>query len=90
MSLLLCRTLLRGREETADVFNLACSGIPKNAFDWDHILLPAHFAVWLASGEADFLHGRFLWAHWDVDEMIEKFPARIEKEPQFLKFGLTA
>jgi hypothetical protein len=28
--------------------------------------------VWLASDEADFLSGRFLWASWDVDELIAK------------------
>jgi hypothetical protein len=25
--------------------------------------------VWLSSKEAKFLHGRTIWAHWDVDEM---------------------
>lgn len=45
--------------------------------EWVDIHLPAHFAVWLASPEADFLHGRFLWAHWDVEQMIQDFPARI-------------
>ena len=28
--------------------------------------------MWLASSEADFLKGRFVWANWDVDEMLEK------------------
>lgn len=31
--------------------------------------LPAHFQVWLASPEADFLKGKFVWANWDVDEL---------------------
>ncbi|KAJ3538102.1 hypothetical protein NM208_g6044 [Fusarium decemcellulare] len=31
--------------------------------------LPAHFAVWAATPEAEFLHGRFAWASWDVEEM---------------------
>ena len=34
--------------------------------------LPAHFAVWLASEEADFLRGRFVWSNWDVVELQEK------------------
>jgi hypothetical protein len=34
--------------------------------------LPGGFCLWLASSEADFLKGRFLWAHWDVDELISK------------------
>lgn len=38
---------------------------------WDNVNLPGHFAVWLASPEAEFLKGRYLWAHWDVDELIE-------------------
>lgn len=32
--------------------------------------LPAGFAVWLTSPEADFANGRMLWAHWDVDELL--------------------
>lgn len=32
--------------------------------------LPGDFAVWLASPEANFLNGRFVWAQWDVDELI--------------------
>jgi NAD(P)-dependent dehydrogenase (short-subunit alcohol dehydrogenase family) len=31
--------------------------------------LPAYFAVWLSSPEADFVKGRFLWANWDVNEL---------------------
>ena len=31
--------------------------------------LPANFNVWLASPEARFLNGRFVWANWDVDEL---------------------
>jgi hypothetical protein len=25
--------------------------------------------VWLASREADFLKGKYIWANWDVEEM---------------------
>ncbi|KAI5360706.1 Putative short-chain dehydrogenase/reductase SDR, NAD(P)-binding domain superfamily [Septoria linicola] len=35
----------------------------------DHVSLPAHFNVWLASPEANFLKGRFSYANWDVDEL---------------------
>ena len=56
--------------------------------EWEDIQLPAHFAVWLASPEADFLHGRFVWAHWDVDEMIDSFPTRLAREPNFLRFDV--
>ncbi|KAK5674974.1 hypothetical protein LTS10_012386 [Elasticomyces elasticus] len=34
------------------------------------ISLPAGFAVWLASPAAAWTGGKFLWAHWDVDELI--------------------
>ena len=33
------------------------------------VSLPASFNVWLASSEARFLKGKFLWANWDVDEL---------------------
>ena len=37
--------------------------------DIDPVSLPASFNVWLASLEARFLKGKFLWANWDVDEL---------------------
>lgn len=33
------------------------------------VSLPASFNVWLASPEARFLKGKFLWCNWDVDEL---------------------
>ncbi len=33
------------------------------------VQLPADFTVWAASPEADFLHGKLVWASWDVDEL---------------------
>lgn len=35
-------------------------------------MLPAHFAVWLCSPEADFAKGKFLWASWDILELKKK------------------
>ncbi|KAK9780156.1 putative oxidoreductase [Seiridium cardinale] len=35
----------------------------------DDVSLPAGFNVWLASPEARFLKGKFLWVNWDVDEL---------------------
>jgi hypothetical protein len=35
----------------------------------DLVSLPAGFNVWLASPEARFLKGKFLWSNWDVDEL---------------------
>lgn len=37
--------------------------------DFNLVSLPASFSVWLASPEARFLKGKFLWANWDVDEL---------------------
>lgn len=55
---------------------------------WDDVKLPGNFAVWLAGPEGTFLHGRFVWAHWDVDELIA-LKGRVEKEPGFLQLGLV-
>lgn len=33
------------------------------------VALPADFAVWVVSPEASFLNGKFVWAHWDVDDL---------------------
>ncbi|OTA87172.1 hypothetical protein M434DRAFT_81525 [Hypoxylon sp. CO27-5] len=58
-------------------------------FDFDNEDLPGHFAVWAASSEAEFLHGRFVWAAWDIDELrggeIRKL---IEEEPYYLQIGV--
>jgi NAD(P)-dependent dehydrogenase (short-subunit alcohol dehydrogenase family) len=54
---------------------------------WDEEDLPAHFALWLAGPETRFLHGRFMWANWDVDELIV-LKERLEKEEAFLTIGL--
>lgn len=42
--------------------------------------------MWAASDEAKFLHGRFVWANWDVDELqTGPLRERIENDPGFLK-----
>lgn len=45
-------------------------------------------AVWAASREAEYLHGRFVWANWDVDEVKRVLGEQIAKEPNFLKVGI--
>ncbi|KAI2619946.1 NAD(P)-binding protein [Hypoxylon sp. NC1633] len=64
------------------------SGIARADFDWDDINLPGDFAVWAATPEAAFLHGRFVWAHWDVDEMKTLIRKRIDEDPDYLKVGV--
>lgn len=34
--------------------------------------LPGHFYVWLASDEAKFLKGKYVWANWDAKELLER------------------
>ncbi|KAF9065539.1 short-chain dehydrogenase/reductase [Rhodocollybia butyracea] len=62
----------------------------KSLFKWDSFELPANFAVWAASPEASWLHGRFVWAHWDVTEL--KADLRIQKLVEgkggYLKLGV--
>lgn len=48
--------------------------------------LAASFVVWAASTEAAFLKGKFVWANWDVNELIAKKEA-LEASPQ-LTIGL--
>lgn len=55
----------------------------ESAFDWEDIRLPGDFAVWLASPEAKFLAGKFVWAQWDVDELLT-LKARLEANPALL------
>jgi hypothetical protein len=31
--------------------------------------LPGQFHVWLASPEAEFMKGKFVWVNWDVEEL---------------------
>ncbi|KAH8810621.1 putative oxidoreductase [Xylogone sp. PMI_703] len=66
--------------------NREAGGIAALGFE-DDISLPASFNVWLASPEARFLKGKFLWANWDVDELKAK-AQEIEKST-YLNIGLT-
>jgi hypothetical protein len=50
--------------------------------------LPGDFSVWLASPEADFLNGRYVWAAWDVDEMIA-MKEKLASDPFLLTMGLV-
>ncbi|KAI0815863.1 putative short-chain dehydrogenase [Xylaria sp. FL0064] len=66
------------------------SGWTEDALPWDHIDLPGHYAVWAASPEAKFLHGRFTWASWDVDQLKDgELRKRIDEDPYFLRIGVN-
>ena len=53
----------------------------------EDVALPAAFCVWLVSQEAVFLRGRFLWASWDVDELVA-MKDDFEKNPALARIGL--
>ncbi|MCJ1318934.1 hypothetical protein MMC15_004266 [Xylographa vitiligo] len=62
-------------------------GAEKFPVQWDDVELPGQFAVWLASGQAGFLRGRFVWGNWDVGELLER-REEIEREG-LLKVGVV-
>lgn len=62
-------------------------GMNEESIAWDDVQLPGQFAVWLASKEAMFLRGRFVWANWDVEELVER-KKEFESDPELLKVGL--
>ena len=49
--------------------------------------LSAGFCLWLCHPEAAFLSGKFLWAQWDVPELLGK-KAWIEEQSWNLEIGL--
>ncbi|KAK5172685.1 uncharacterized protein LTR77_002805 [Saxophila tyrrhenica] len=64
------------------------AGYKEDQLSYDSPALPAHFAVWLCSAEADMVKGKMLWAAWDVEQLREK-QETIEKDPSQLVMGLT-
>lgn len=51
--------------------------------------LPGHYAVWAASDDAAFLHGRFTWTAWDVDDLrTEAVGERIINDEKYLRIGV--
>ncbi|KAF5667148.1 short-chain alcohol dehydrogenase/reductase [Fusarium heterosporum] len=61
----------------------------ENSLEWDDIKLPGDFAVWAASDEAEFLHGRFVWARWDIDELkTGLLRKKIESDPSIFRVGV--
>ncbi|RAH47356.1 SDR family NAD(P)-dependent oxidoreductase [Aspergillus brunneoviolaceus CBS 621.78] len=38
----------------------------------DQAELPGPFYVWLASAEAEFLKGKFVWVNWDAEELVKR------------------
>ena len=45
--------------------------------------------MWAAFDEAVFLHGRFTWAAWDVDDLRSgEVKQHIEKDDKYLRIGV--
>ncbi|KAK6843160.1 hypothetical protein PG987_004020 [Apiospora arundinis] len=53
------------------------------AWEGDDINLPAHFLVWAASQEAEFLRNKLVFATWDVDELVTR-KEEISNTPELL------
>jgi short-subunit dehydrogenase len=62
-------------------------GLTEDSRPWDSAQLSGGFAVWLASKEASFLKGRYVWANWDVPELVQR-KGEFESDPELLKMGL--
>ena len=39
---------------------------------YDVVELSGHFTAWLASDEAAFLKGRYIWVNWDAQELLSR------------------
>ncbi|PNP51269.1 hypothetical protein FNYG_15906 [Fusarium nygamai] len=65
------------------------AGYTEESFQWNHPDLPGQFALWLASSEAKFLHGRFVWAEWDVDQLKSGvLRKKIDEDSYHFKVGV--
>jgi len=62
--------------------------VSEDAMVFEDVQIPGDFAVWLASPEAEFLNGRFVWAEWDVDDLLT-LKEKVAKNPNFLTTGLV-
>ncbi|KAK5112201.1 hypothetical protein LTR85_011634 [Meristemomyces frigidus] len=67
---------------------LAEANVPEGMVVWESVKVPGDFAVWLAGPEAEFLNGRFVWAQWDVDELIA-MKKKLASDPSLLTITLA-
>lgn len=51
------------------------------------VSLPAGVMVWLASPEAGFLKGKYIWANWDIDEMKARADEIADSDLLTMKLG---
>ncbi|KAF2126489.1 NAD(P)-binding protein [Dothidotthia symphoricarpi CBS 119687] len=58
--------------------------------DFDSEELTGAFAVWAASKEAAFLHGRFVWCSWDVEELATgEIRKRLDEDFYYLRTSIV-
>jgi hypothetical protein len=66
------------------------NGLMSNTDSWQPGELTGAFAVWAASKEAAFLHGRFVWSSWDVEEMATgDIRKRIDEDYYYLRGSIV-
>ncbi|KAI0161127.1 NAD(P)-binding protein [Hypoxylon sp. FL1284] len=66
------------------------NGFTKDSIAWQDGALSGQFAVWAATPDAAFLHGRFVWANWDVEGLkTGELRKRIDEDPEYLKIGVN-
>ncbi|KAL4731182.1 hypothetical protein ACLX1H_000143 [Fusarium chlamydosporum] len=62
------------------------SGYTEETLPWTDENLPGSFAVWASSTEAQFLHGRFVWCTWDVNDLASgELRTQFDSDPWLLK-----
>lgn len=75
--------------DDGECFPVACCLLFLNLSDKLTEYLPGNYAVWAASQEAKFLHGRFTWAAWDVEELAKgEKRSSLDSNPNLLKIGV--
>ncbi|KAH6608571.1 hypothetical protein Trco_001917 [Trichoderma cornu-damae] len=57
-------------------------GHDESSLPWDN-----DFCVWASTDAAKFLHGKFVWTNWDVDELLQR-QSEISSNPGMLRIGL--
>ncbi|KAJ4029050.1 hypothetical protein NW760_014936 [Fusarium oxysporum] len=64
-------------------------GVNEDMLPFDEPELPASFAVWASSKEAQFLHRRYIFASWDVDELAAgDLRKRFDEDIEFLRISV--
>ncbi|KAK4163992.1 hypothetical protein QBC43DRAFT_353685 [Cladorrhinum sp. PSN259] len=64
-------------------------GVSADAMEWDDIDLAGRTGVWAATDDAKFLHGRYLAAWWDIDELkSNEIRNKLEQDWHFLRVGV--